>query len=419
VYYTHHTSTAPRSPGNVANWVNPANAYASDDIYASMSGTRKSQAWSGFDFSLPANSYLDGIEVSIEKSASYTLSNSSLAVELSWDGGNTYTRTGQSVSFRNGADDTQTFGSRTDTWGRSWSHDELDPANFRVRLTGTVPGDSNSRYVYVDQIQVRVYYTTGLSSRGLKSPSATGGPNNQWTDPERAYSSDDSYATVSSSDQQQDYSGFNLGLPDGAAIQGIAVMVEANSSGILTSATLAAELSWDGGSTYTATDNSVSFTNSTDAILALGGRDDTWGRVWSASDFSNASFRLRLTASPRWLGTVSIDEVRVEVFYAVVADQKIVDINGTAQIEVAGGEITATGFSGTTAVYVDGSPGSILTAGWHHVGVTNTTGVNASAFRLGRTATGYFQGLLDEVRIYDRALSASEMAFLSGDESCP
>jgi hypothetical protein len=420
-YYTHSTDTGPRSPSSydLDNWVNPADAYASDDAYASMSGASKSQAWSGFGFSLPADAHLNGIEVMVEKSASYTISSSSLAVELSWDGGNTYTHSGKSVSFQNSADDTPTFGGRDDIWGRTWSQDDLGADNFRVRLTGAVPGDSGSRYIYVDQIRVRVYYATGLSGTGLKSPSATGSTNDQWTDPEKAYTSNDNHATVSSSNQQQDYSGFDLSVPAGSTVRGIAVVVEANSSGIATSATLEAELSWNAGSSYTSSGNSVSFTNGTDAILALGGCDDTWGRTWSTSDFSNASFRLRLTASPRFLGTVSIDTVQVEVYYSGFADQKIIEINGSAQIEIVDGDITPTAFPGTTAVYVDGSPGSTLTGGWHHVAVTDTTGPNASTFRLGRASSGYFQGLLDEVRIYDRALTPGEVAFLAGDDSCP
>ncbi len=420
--YTHTTDTGPHGPTDYerVGWVDAADAYSSDDNRASMSGTPSSQAWSGFDLQLPGNALYDGIEVTLEKSASYLLSGSTLGVELSWDGGNTYTHTGNTVSFQNASDNTVTFGGRTDTWGRSWSYDDFGSESFRVRLRGSVPGDSSSRYIYIDQIQVRVYYTTGLLGSGLKSPTATGSPNHQWTQPERAFSSDDGYATISGDNLSQDYAGFDLGVPDGVTVQGVEVRVEATYSGFIFPATLEAELSWNGGGSYTATGYSVSIPNNANAVFVLGGRSDTWGRSWSASDFSDGDFRVRLTASLGALGdAVSIDHVQAGVFYPDEGEQKIIGINGSSAIEVVDGEVTPVAFPGTTTVYLDGSPGTTLTTGWHHLAVTDTTGLNVSNLQLGRTATGYFGGLLDEVRLYDRALTPDEVAYLSGDDSCP
>lgn len=97
-----------------------------------------------------------------------------------------------------------------------------------------------------------------------------------------------------------------------------------------------------------------------------------------------------------------------------ISSRKIMDIDGADQIEInASSEITATSFPGTTSIYVDGSSASaVVTTGWHHVTITDTTGVNASAFQIGRVSTEYFDGIIDDIRVYNRALSASEVGRL-------
>ncbi len=93
-----------------------------------------------------------------------------------------------------------------------------------------------------------------------------------------------------------------------------------------------------------------------------------------------------------------------------LTDRKILNIDGTDQIEIdASSNILATSFPGTTTVYIDGVITDNLTSGWHHVVITDTTGVSASAVDIGRVSTAYFDGKLDDIRIYDRALSAEEV----------
>jgi hypothetical protein len=70
--------------------------------------------------------------------------------------------------------------------------------------------------------------------------------------------------------------------------------------------------------------------------------------------------------------------------------------------------VTATGFTAPT-VYVDGVQTTTLPdSGWHHITITDTTGVLASNTILGSDGTSYLNGSLDDVRLYDRALSAEE-----------
>ncbi|MFZ2969529.1 MAG: LamG domain-containing protein, partial [Minisyncoccia bacterium] len=82
--------------------------------------------------------------------------------------------------------------------------------------------------------------------------------------------------------------------------------------------------------------------------------------------------------------------------------QKILDLNGSAYIEVSSGVITATGWT-TPVIYVDGKASSAVDTAWHHITITTATGINASAVNLGKVSTGYFSGILDDIRVYNYA----------------
>ncbi|MFP4616719.1 MAG: LamG-like jellyroll fold domain-containing protein, partial [Candidatus Paceibacterota bacterium] len=93
-----------------------------------------------------------------------------------------------------------------------------------------------------------------------------------------------------------------------------------------------------------------------------------------------------------------------------LTDRKIMDIDGTAHIEIdSSSNIIATDFP-SPDVYVDGSDASAeITSDWHHVVITDSTGVEASAVDLARASNEYFDGTLDQVRFYDRVLSQDEI----------
>ncbi len=78
-----------------------------------------------------------------------------MCVELSWDGGSTWTG---EYSFDVDDDWTTYFvGGATDTWGRSWTRDELSDANFRVRVTN-VADDSENKFE-LDYVAAEVFYS--------------------------------------------------------------------------------------------------------------------------------------------------------------------------------------------------------------------------------------------------------------------
>jgi hypothetical protein len=99
--------------------------------------------------------------------------------------------------------------------------------------------------------------------------------------------------------------------------------------------------------------------------------------------------------------------------------QTLFALSSTVYLSLAGFDagIDANGFSsGTNVIYVDGKVDSTIPdQGWHHVVLTNTNGYDGSEFnKIGRRGSGtyYFKGSIDNVRLYNRTLSAEEVGQL-------
>ena len=162
----------PTATGDDHNqWSNASNAYASDDAYASVTSNGQQQDWYNFGFTVPSGAIIDGIEVYVE--GNDQLAANGVAVEVSWDGGATYTSTGaQQLWPGSGTDVRRAFGGGDDTWGRTWSESELSNSNFRVRLTKI--GSSNVVNFDVDQVRVNVYYTETTFTKTFQEGDANG-----------------------------------------------------------------------------------------------------------------------------------------------------------------------------------------------------------------------------------------------------
>lgn len=156
----------PSATGETFNdWVNPANASSTNGLYAATSNypsDNDAQDWYDFDFSLPAESTINGIELKLLLCLENFPHN--LEAALSWDGGNTYTAV--KVEAITQADDcysapnwySHTLGGAVDLWGRSsWSDSGFSNANFRLKLIMD-DYDAENAEIHIDHIQVRVYY---------------------------------------------------------------------------------------------------------------------------------------------------------------------------------------------------------------------------------------------------------------------
>jgi len=130
------------------------------------------------------------------------------------------------------------------------------------------------------------------------------------------------------------------------------------------------------------------------------------GKLGSALDFDGTDDVVDIGSTSQTVKTVSC------WIYADNDTRDIIDFDGgTHSIEVTSGTLTATGF-GTPTIYVDGSESAtIRTGGWHHISTTTDSGFTASNLQIGKETT-FFDGKIDDFKIFDRALSAAEIETL-------
>lgn len=125
----------------------------------------------------------------------------------------------------------------------------------------------------------------------------------------RAYALDGLFATAPHGQAHQ-YWGFTFSIPSGSTVRGIEVRLDFRKSGA-PAAYLRAELSSDGGVTWTATGYVGGPAPGSWRTFILGGSTDAWGRTWTVADFTTTGFRIRLTAE----NGSRLDWVAVRVHY--------------------------------------------------------------------------------------------------------
>ena len=162
------TQTAsPTNCVNVAggsnNWTNPQYAQASDgnEAITSLNDWQTSDylQCTGYGFSIPTGSTVNGITVSVQLYASRANSLRDTAMRL--------VRAGVIQAFDGSATGyyptTATYidhGSATDLWGATWTVTDINNANFGAALASVKPSTAGgSRTAYIDHIQITVDYT--------------------------------------------------------------------------------------------------------------------------------------------------------------------------------------------------------------------------------------------------------------------
>ena len=172
--------------------------------------------------------------------------------------------------------------------------------------------------------------TTGFKACTTTSNAAdTGGDGNGYeTTPTNACATDGSVATdastgtnttVSCTDAGKDrhrFWDFGLGVPATvSSVGGIQVRADVGLNNNSGTSEICAQLSWDAGTTWTAA-KSIAVLNVAPTTYALGAANDTWGRTWLGSEFSNANFRVRLIdVSDRTTKDFRLDGLAVQVTY--------------------------------------------------------------------------------------------------------
>jgi hypothetical protein len=112
------------------------------------------------------------------------------------------------------------------------------------------------------------------------------------------------------------FSVFGFGLPGTvASINGITVPPKVAIDATGGTNRICAQLSWNSGASWTSTQQ-VSVTATALTTYTLGGGTSLWGRTWTAANFADINFRLRLiSVSSVTTRDYSLDGVRVQVNY--------------------------------------------------------------------------------------------------------
>lgn len=123
-------------------------------------------------------------------------------------------------------------------------------------------------------------------------------------------------ATPDAAKDRHRWWGFALGLPGSiSSIDGIRVRTDLRLDGIVGAHNLCAQLSWDGGATWTAI-KTQAITVATETTYIFGSTSDTWGRSWTAAQFSTTNLRVRIIdASSVTTRDFSLDYLAVSVTY--------------------------------------------------------------------------------------------------------
>lgn len=132
--------------------------------------------------------------------------------------------------------------------------------------------------------------------------------------------------------------------------------------------------------------------------------------TYGAGKYGNGSEHV--PASSQYFSTLSAINGINSVSFWVNPDSTTnyyLSLTASASVTSSGGTLSATGFT-NPKIYVNGVETTTIAAdSWQFVTVTSETAINADAFYLGRQSTNYFDGTLDEVRLFNRVLSPDEI----------
>lgn len=151
-----YESLAANACGDDLAVATDANTGTNNTVACVNAGKDRHRFWD-FGLGIPASvSSVGGIQVRADVGMNNNGGTSQLCVELSWNGGTTWT-TPKSVTLSGSAVATYGLGAVNDTWGRTWLGSELSNASFRVRITDATSQPNKS--FLLEYLAVQVTYT--------------------------------------------------------------------------------------------------------------------------------------------------------------------------------------------------------------------------------------------------------------------
>jgi hypothetical protein len=167
-------TAGPNNPSIGANnnsigtrtWSNTSYAVSSNNQYVSATSLTTSTVSqylvaTGFGFSIPSNSIINGIQVSIERSDGGTSSTRYIrdnSVKIVKAGSVTGTEHADTATNWPSSDAYASYGSTTDLWGTTWTSSDINASNFGVAISAK--GSSTStETARIDHIRITITYT--------------------------------------------------------------------------------------------------------------------------------------------------------------------------------------------------------------------------------------------------------------------
>ena len=146
---------------------NLGNGNVSDDSYAeaaavTLGDTTQYLLSNDFEFNIPTNATICGIEVSVERSASGLLHQvKDFSVQLS-KGGTIGGDDKASATVWPDSDGTVTYGGSSDLWGRTWTPADINDSAFGIAHAVDLSGVSVLPTAKFDNVSINIFYSTPL-----------------------------------------------------------------------------------------------------------------------------------------------------------------------------------------------------------------------------------------------------------------
>jgi len=202
------------------------------------------------------------------------------------------------------------------------------PADGQYRIsvqadtTNYIEEDNEENNLTSVTVNAQCVYTTGWLNPSADMPTSGGDNNGFERNPTYAYTDGGGSAasinngTGNNADRHIFYN-YGINIPTDAITYGIEVRLDWRLDSTSGTNYMDVDLSWNGGSSWTSTKRDSNETTS-EHTTVLGGPADAWGRAWSASDFSNSNFRVRVHAySSDSARDFYLDWIPVRVTYGV------------------------------------------------------------------------------------------------------
>lgn len=250
-----------------------------------------------------------------------------------------------------------------------------------------------------------------MSSSGPNSPGTladnSGFGTAIWSNPSNAGASDNSYATATAAVAVDTHylkaTNFGFAIPPGATIDGIVVEVEKKvSAGTLTVDQRVRIVK--GGAVGSTDKSSGTAWSTSEGYVTYGAANDLWGESWTDADINDTTFGVVIAGGTTEAipPTLSIDHIRITVYYTPGPDQAVASASGTASSSVIGSSqsnavgsangVAASVVIGIGLLAVIGSGAGLATV--TAVGTTIIVGdANANAVAAGGTSNAIGIGL--------------------------